>query len=113
LVQVSFALARVGDVVETPVDLGGRWSVIKLTGRRPPEHRSLKQSARGIRLKLWRERRKKAVDALVGQLKKRHQPNIFHQRLAWIHIEPPPIGGGLPGFPQDGKAGSAAKTRGK
>jgi peptidyl-prolyl cis-trans isomerase C len=88
LVRATFALGEVGDVSE-PVEVAGQWSIVKLTGRRPAEHRSVEQAAPSIRLRLWRERRQGAIDAYVAQLRERAHVEVEYDRMRPIRMEPP------------------------
>lgn len=103
IVAAAFSLREVGDVVREPVQVGSAWSVIKLTGRRPAEHRSIEEAGPGIRLRLWRERRQQAIDRFVEDLRQRHAPIIEAERLGWIQLDPLPAertpGGGGPTAP--------------
>lgn len=66
----AFALAEVGDVSE-PVEVEGRFSLVKLTGLQPAETRSLADAAPAIRMRLFRERRQDALEELVEALEAR------------------------------------------
>lgn len=88
IVTAAFELHDIGDVVSAPVRVGDHWSVIKLTGRRPAETRTLEQAAQGIRLRLWRERRQQAIDTFVDGLRERLHPEIHADRMNAIHLEP-------------------------
>lgn len=88
LVRTAFALGDVGDV-SAPVELSGQWSVVKLTGRRPTEHRSVEEAGPSIRLRLWRERRQSAIDTFVEGLRTSTAVEVFQDRMRPIHMEPP------------------------
>lgn len=83
----AFALRDIGDLSPKPVRVGKRWSVVKLTARRPALHRSLREVERGIRVDLWREQRKAAVERFVADLEKRSGVESHYDRLAWIDIQ--------------------------
>lgn len=89
IVRATFALANVGDVSD-PVPIGGgRYSIVKLTGLRPAEHRSLEEAAQGIRLRLWRERRQQALEAFADELRGRIPTEVHYERMNGIRFDPP------------------------
>ncbi len=89
IVAAAFALSEVGDVTAQPVAVGEKFSVIKLTGRRPEEHRSYEEASQTIRLRMWRERRQTGLEDLVRQLRERYHPEIHEERMSPIHLDPP------------------------
>jgi hypothetical protein len=50
-------------------------------------------------MRLWRERRQKALDDFVLALRTRLNPEIHAERVDPIRLDPLPPGAGLPGFP--------------
>jgi hypothetical protein len=89
LAEAAFGLENLGDVVAAPVSLEeGRYSIVKLTGLRAAEARELTEASRGIRLKLWRERRQEALDGLVDSLRERFQPTVHLERMRPIRLNP-------------------------
>ena len=104
LVTAAFGLTNVGDVVAEPVRVGEHRSIVMLTGRRPAETRSLEESAQGIRLKLWRERRQQEIDRFVDGLRQRHSPQIHEDRMSNIRLDPVSA---QPGFSGHGHGGTA------
>jgi parvulin-like peptidyl-prolyl isomerase len=104
LVAAAFGLREVGDLVREPVGVDGQWSIVRLTGRRPEERRTLAEAERGIRLQLWRERKKQAVDDRVDAARTRLAPEIHPELTDLIHIEaaaPPPGPGKAQKLPMD------------
>jgi peptidyl-prolyl cis-trans isomerase C len=89
IVRAAFGLREVGEVSD-PVEVQGQWSIVKLTGRRPPEHRSFEEAEPSIRLRLWRERRQAAIDAFVEQLRERTNIVVYEERMRPIRMDPPP-----------------------
>ena len=89
IAAAAFALAEVGDVSAAPVQVGERWSVVKLTGRRPAEHRTLEQAEPSIRLRLWRERRQGSLDDFVNGLRERANVQVDYDLLRPIRLDPP------------------------
>ncbi|MCA9580471.1 MAG: peptidyl-prolyl cis-trans isomerase, partial [Myxococcales bacterium] len=101
LVDAAFALKKVGDV-SPPVKVGEHWSLVRLTGTRPAEHRELKEAEEGIRLKLWREKRKSSLEEFVADLEKKVKPETHPELLSSIQFAPPapsPEGSGDPASP--------------
>ncbi len=109
IVTATFALTEIGDT-SPPVLVAGKWSVIKLTGLRPAETRSVADAGPSIRMRLWRERRQKALDDYVAALRTRLHPEIHEERVDAIHLDALPTGAGLPGFPgEDDARGAPAR----
>lgn len=107
IVTAAFALQNVGDVVSEPIAVGEHWSLVKLTGRRDAEQRTIEQASEGIRLRLWREKRQRAIDEFVDGLRRTHAPELHPDRMRPIRLDGPPPGAAqLPaGHPQVGGAG--------
>lgn len=105
LTHAAFQLREVGDVSE-PVQVGDQhqWSVIKLTGMRPAESRSVADSAPAIRMRLWRERRTEALDTFVSGLRTQLHAEVHPELVDPIRLEAPPASQGpmppVPGAPQ-------------
>lgn len=114
IVAAAFGLREVGDVVRAPVAVGDAFSIIKLTGRRPAENRTLEQASQGIRMRLWRERRERAVDDFVAQLRTRLSPEIHAELVDQIQLEISPEGeegGGMSAPPGARPARPSAKNK--
>jgi peptidyl-prolyl cis-trans isomerase C len=90
IVAAAFELDEVGDLTAQPVPVGEKFSVIKLTGRRPEEHRTYEEASQTIRLRMWRERRQTGLEELVRELRERYQPEIHEERMEPIRLDPPP-----------------------
>jgi peptidyl-prolyl cis-trans isomerase C len=100
IVTATFALAEVGST-SPPVAVAGKWSIIKLTGLRPAETRTIVDAGPSIRMRLWREHRQTALDDHVAALRTRLHPVVNTALVDAIRLDPLPTGGGLPGFPGD------------
>ncbi|MAC26025.1 MAG: hypothetical protein CMN31_14295 [Sandaracinus sp.] len=96
LVEAAFGVEEVGGVAREPVRVGEHWSIVKLTGRRPAETRSLEQASEGIRLRLWREKRQNAIDTFVSELRQAHPPEMHADRMRAIRLDPAAPGERLP-----------------
>lgn len=88
IARAAFELAEVGDVSE-PVQVDQRYSIVKLTGLRPAEHRSFEQAAPTIRMRLWRQRRQDALENLVARLREQANVQVHYDRLRPIRLDPP------------------------
>lgn len=89
LATAAFALREVGDVSSDPVHVGERWSIVKLTGTRPAEHRTIEQAAPTIRLRLWRQRRQSELEGLVTRLREEANVQVHYDRLRPIRLDAP------------------------
>ena len=87
-VTATFALATVGDVSDIVV-LGERFAIVKLMGMRPAEHRDISVADGTIRMRLWRLHRQTALETFVEQLRARIPTEVFYDRSAHIHMDPP------------------------
>lgn len=91
IAQATFGLAAVGDLSE-PIEVNGHFSVVKLTGIRPAEHRSVADSGDAIRMRLFRQRREAALDEMVERLRTSVPTEVFYERMANLRMEPPARG---------------------
>jgi peptidyl-prolyl cis-trans isomerase C len=89
LAAAAFGLAEVGEVAG-PVQVDERWSLVKLTGRRPPENRSFEQASPSIRLRLWRQRRQSSLEELVARLRREANVQPNYDSLRSIQLDPAP-----------------------
>jgi len=89
LAAAAFAIEEVGGVADEPVQVGDAWSVVKLTGRRPAESRTVAQSGPTIRLRLWRSRRQQALEDFVARLRREAGVEANYDRLRPIRLDPP------------------------
>lgn len=102
LAAAAFALRESGDV-SPPIQLGERWSVLKLTGLRAAENRSLADAQATIRMRLVRERQQSTLEELTTRLRTQLNPEIHAERVDAITLDPLPEGaGGMPGMPGAG-----------
>ena len=90
IVEAAFGLDEVGDMVSQPVQVGDHWSIVKLTGKRPAEHRAFEESEQGIRLRLWRQRRQDGIEQFVTELRERYQPEVHEERMRPIQLDTTP-----------------------
>lgn len=89
LAQAAFQIEEVGGLAPQPIQLGEMWSIVKLTGRRPAEHRTVEQADPTIRLRLWRERRQQALEDFVARLRREAGVEVRYELLRGIRLDPP------------------------
>jgi parvulin-like peptidyl-prolyl isomerase len=103
LADAAFALGQVGDVVATPIELDNGYSILKLTGIREGASKDPASASDTIRMRLWREKRQAAIEALIQQLREAHKPVTKPRLLDAIQFDataPTVKGKGIPpGFP--------------
>jgi peptidyl-prolyl cis-trans isomerase C len=102
LAKAAFGLKTVGDtsgVIKT--DAG--FSIVRLSGMRAAHSESVKEADERIRMRLWREQREAAVDAMLVDLKRELTPTTHPELIDAIMLQPEaptPPNAGLPaGFP--------------
>lgn len=109
VIKAVFALKTVGDVASQPVAIDGGFSVVKYTGERPAESRTLAEAEESIRARLWRQKRQEAMDAFVAELRTRLAPEIHPELVDAISFnDVSPTSGIAPGFPNGHPPASAA-----
>lgn len=98
LARAAFALEAVGDVYPEPIPVGDRFSLLMLTGRRAPETRTFEQLEGNLKLRIARDRREAAVDALIRELRQKTPPETVPDALAFELTlpEPPAPGRAVP-----------------
>jgi hypothetical protein len=74
----------------------GGFAIVKLTGSRPALSRKLAEAEETIRVRLWRERRQKAIEDFVAKLKADHPPEVHAELANAIQLDELP-GGHEPG----------------
>ena len=111
LAAAAFTLAEVGDLADEPVQVGDEWSIVKLTGRRPAEQRSLAQASPTIRLRLWRNRRQQELTDFVAGLRRDANVEPDYDLLRNIRLDPPPREDADEDDHGDGPATSAGPVR--
>lgn len=77
-----FRLAKVGGVSAAPVEVGGKYYVVRWGGTSPARKRSLKDAERTIRVELQRQKFLAAERALEGELRKKYPILIDEKALA-------------------------------
>lgn len=109
VVKATFALKTVGDVSTQPIAIDGGFSVVKFTGERPAESRTLAESEASIRARLWRVKRQEALEHFVAELRTRLKPEVHPQLVDAITFADVSATSGIaPGFPAGHAPPSAA-----
>lgn len=85
-----FALKNVGDVAPRLVKTSTGFLILKLTGRRPAVSRSVEEATPQIRNRLWREKRQKAIDDFIDNLRKNRRVEIHEELMNLIVIPAAP-----------------------
>jgi peptidyl-prolyl cis-trans isomerase C len=97
--KATFKLKKLGDTVSKPVKVDGRYSIIRLTGIREERNTTLDDADASIRTRLWRQKRRNALTALMSKLRREQKPQIFAQRIQDIDLSD--VAGRPPGFSPD------------
>ncbi|MDD9941275.1 MAG: peptidyl-prolyl cis-trans isomerase [Myxococcales bacterium] len=90
LARAAFSLKTSGEVFGRAIEVEGGYSVVKLTGIRQKNERTFDQVKGNIRLRLWREKRKKAIDDLVDKLKAEHKPEVHADLIGLVKLDTSP-----------------------
>jgi peptidyl-prolyl cis-trans isomerase C len=108
LIDAAFKLQNQGDV-SAPVKTAKGWHVLKLTGRRKAINRTFEEVKRQIQNRLYRDKRQKAQEDFVAELKKKSNVQVYEDKLANVKIDTTPGApgmagpmGGMPGMPGHG-----------
>lgn len=101
VVHAAFALKDVGDTAPKPIKVDGGYAVVKLTGVRPALSRKLGDVEETIRVRLWRDQREKAIEALVAKLRAEVKPEVHPELVDAIKLDDMPLGSAALG-PQPG-----------
>lgn len=118
IADAAFALKNIGDVAPRTVKVAKGYSVVKLTGRRAAVSRSIEEATPQIRNRLWREKRQKAIDDFVQNLRSSRRIETNEELLNLIVIpasgpggdEGPGLGGPMgPGHPPIPRPGAGPR----
>ncbi|HEX6239758.1 MAG TPA: hypothetical protein VFZ61_02645, partial [Polyangiales bacterium] len=85
--KAVFGLKTVGDTASAPVAVDTQFSIVRFTGERPERHVSEAEAEGSIRSKIWRERRQKAVSALIEELRAKEKPKVYVERVDWVKFD--------------------------
>jgi parvulin-like peptidyl-prolyl isomerase len=87
VVAAAFALANTGDVSGVVDAKDGTWWVLKQTGRRRANTRTIADATQQIRNKLYRERRVDAQKQFIDGLRAKAKINVDESNLAKVKID--------------------------
>ncbi len=74
--NATFQLRQIGDVTSHVVRVPTGWAIVKLTGLRPADAKSLLEATESIRFMLWQDKRSDAIRAYLLKLKGNYAPEI-------------------------------------
>lgn len=100
LVKAAYALKNSGDKSDI-IKTSAGYAYLMLTGVRPAHEESLKQAEERIRMRLWRQLREKAIDALYQELKQTQAPVTHPELLDAIVFAAEPASAPGKGAPTD------------
>lgn len=87
--DAAFAIENIGDYARQVIQTDKGFHVVKLTGKRAAVHRTFEEAKRTIQQRLWREKRQKAVDDFVAQLRNEAHVQENLDLLGEVHVEVP------------------------
>ncbi len=87
--DASFSLASINDITPNPVETKDGFYIIKLRGKRQAINRTLDEVKETIRMKLYSEKRQKALDEWIDSLKKKYNVTVLEENLSKIQIDIP------------------------
>ncbi|MGB9599418.1 MAG: peptidylprolyl isomerase [Myxococcota bacterium] len=88
--DAAFSLASINDITQKVVETKNGFFIIKLRGKRQAISRTLDDVRETIRMKLYSEKRQKALEDWVDSLKKKYNVTILEENLSKIKVEAPP-----------------------
>jgi peptidyl-prolyl cis-trans isomerase C len=96
VVEAAFAIERIGGVAPELVESEQGFHIVKLTGRRAAFSRTFEEARRPIQNRLWRERRERAVEEFVAELRanteiEEHPENLAEIRPDFTEGEAPEV----------------------
>ncbi len=90
--EAAFSLASINDITAKPVETDAGFFIIKLRGKRQAINRTLDDVRETIRMKLYSEKRQKALEDWVEGLKKKYNVLVLEENLSKIKVDVPPAG---------------------
>jgi len=93
--ETAFNLHNLGDIAPQLVRTSQGFHIVRLTGKREVLKRSLEDARRVIQNKLWRQKREKAIEDFVADLRAKADVRENSQVLAEVQADHRP-GAGLP-----------------
>ncbi len=104
VVKAAFALEKTGDVAG-PIKTDKGFYIIKQTGRRKAIAKSFEEVKKQIQNRIYRDKRTKAMEDFVGNLKTAAKIETFDDRLAKVRIDTTVPQSGPPGPMDDPHGG--------
>jgi peptidyl-prolyl cis-trans isomerase C len=98
LASAAFALKKKEDVVTKPIAVQGGFSVLVLLEKLDAQKMPPAAAKQAVRETLAAQRSQDAVEALAQEVQKTHPTQTFHDRNAWITLDPPPTADMPQGF---------------
>jgi peptidyl-prolyl cis-trans isomerase C len=105
VVKAAFQLQKTGDVAG-PVKAGDKYYILKQTGRRKAIAKTFDEVKKQIQNRIYRDKRTKAMEDFVNNLRGQAKIELFEDRLGKVRIDtsapapmPPGAPGGAPGMP--------------
>jgi peptidyl-prolyl cis-trans isomerase C len=89
-----FAVEKVGEVLPHVVPSGGKYYVLKLTGRTDAHERTFEEAERQIRVKLAQDKIRAREDALLDDLRKQYPVKIDEAALSQVNVQLPAVDAG-------------------
>lgn len=86
--RAAFGLAAVGDLAPEPIKTGAGWHLVQKTGFRRPYKRQFEDVRTSIRNTLFRQRKGKAMEQYVADLRAKAKIEIDEARLAEAKARP-------------------------
>ena len=85
--KAAFTLAKIGDLYPEVVHSDQGFHVVKLTGKRDAQKRTLEDARRMIQNKLWRQKREGAIEKFVADLRAKANVQIDAEALAKVKVK--------------------------
>lgn len=87
--DTAFSLASINDITQKPVETKNGFYIIKLRGKRQAINRTLDEVKETIRMKLYSEKRQKALEDWIDTLKKKYNVTLLEENLSKVKVEAP------------------------
>lgn len=85
--KAAFSLTKIGELYPEVVKSEEGFHIVKLTGKRDAQKRTLEDARRMIQNKLWRTKREEAIEKFVADLKAKANVQINSEALAKVRVQ--------------------------
>jgi parvulin-like peptidyl-prolyl isomerase len=85
--KAAFSLTKVGELYPEVVQSEQGFHIVKLTGKRDAQKRTLEDARRMIQNKLWRQKREEAIDKFIADLRAKAHVQINSEALAKVRVQ--------------------------